>query len=176
MSPIREHAITKLNGKNYASWSKLLQLILERSDLWDVVSGDELKPKDPDAAKLWNKRDRNALAEICLAVEDHLLTQIASLDTSKAAWDSLKNQFVDDSLHSKLFLRQRFLTTRMNEGDDMRQHLNRMKEMADELAVIGAPISDDDYVTTVCASLPSSYSNWVIAYSRNFVERRTASR
>jgi hypothetical protein len=164
MSPNREHAITKLNGNNYASWNKLLQLVLKRSDLWDVVNGDELKSEDPIKAKEWIKRDQNALTEICLAIEDDLVNQVAGLSTSKEAWDFLKGQFIDSSLHSRLFLRRKFNSARMNEGDSMRKHLNRMKEIADELSIIGAPVSDEDYATAILASLPDSYNNWVISY------------
>ena len=41
----------------------------------------------------WQKMDRKALGDICLGVEDKIINQIQKFNTSKEAWDTLKNLY-----------------------------------------------------------------------------------
>ena len=43
------------------------------------------------------------------------------------------------------------------DGGTPMEDTKHMKELTDRLAVIGAPISEDDQVVTLLGSLPSSY-------------------
>ena len=45
----------------------------------------------------------------------------------------------------------------------MMEHISRVKDLADQLAAIDAPVSEDDVVTTLLSSLPPSYDNLIIA-------------
>jgi len=51
----------------------------------------------------------------------------------------------------------------MKEGTPVQQHLKRMKELADQLAAIGAAIPVEDQMVTLLGSLPPSYSTLVTA-------------
>ena len=52
----------------------------------------------------------------------------------------------------------------MKEGTSIEKHLKHMKELTDQLAAIGAPISEEDQVVTLLGSLPTSYSTVVMAF------------
>ena len=51
----------------------------------------------------------------------------------------------------------------MKEGTSVDQHLKHMKDIADKLAAIGAPISEEDQVVTLLGSLPRSFATLVTA-------------
>ena len=51
----------------------------------------------------------------------------------------------------------------MKEETSIEQHLRYMKDIADRLAAIGAPISEEDQVVTLLGSLPRSYAILVTA-------------
>ena len=51
----------------------------------------------------------------------------------------------------------------MMEGTSLEAHLKHMKEMTDQLAAIGSPISEEDQIVTLLGSLPPSYSTLVTA-------------
>ena len=51
----------------------------------------------------------------------------------------------------------------MKEGISAEKHLKHMKELTDRLAVIGAPIDEEDQVVTLLGSLPKCYSTLVTA-------------
>ena len=51
----------------------------------------------------------------------------------------------------------------MKEGTSFEKHLKNMRELTEQLAVIGAPIDEEDQVVTLLGSLPKSYSTFVTA-------------
>uniref|UniRef100_A0AAV1T0V2 CCHC-type domain-containing protein n=1 Tax=Peronospora matthiolae TaxID=2874970 RepID=A0AAV1T0V2_9STRA len=51
----------------------------------------------------------------------------------------------------------------MGEGDDVLEHINRLKTLAEQLDAVGAPVSEDDLVITLLASLSESYQFLITA-------------
>ena len=51
----------------------------------------------------------------------------------------------------------------MCEGTPINVHLKEMKMLADKLALIGSPVSEEDQVVTLPGSLPTSFANIVTA-------------
>jgi len=45
-----------------------MRMVLQARDLWEVVSGEEVKPESETAAQVWDKKARKALAAIALAI------------------------------------------------------------------------------------------------------------
>ncbi|KAG3049457.1 hypothetical protein PI125_g26580 [Phytophthora idaei] len=41
----------------------------------------------------------------------------------------------------------------MEEGDDVLEHINKIKTLVEQLDAVGAPVSEDDLVITLLASL-----------------------
>ena len=52
---------------NYRTWKFSMKMVLQARDLWEVVSGEEVKPEAEKAAQAWEKKARKALATIALA-------------------------------------------------------------------------------------------------------------
>ena len=46
---------------------------------------------------------------------------------------------------------------RLKEGDSMKEHVKQMTEVFGELAVIDEPVSEEDKVVYILASLPDAY-------------------
>ena len=109
-----------------------MQMVLEERDLWEVPSG-EIKlehlttPLDQSSFK---RKSRKALAIICLAMEDSQLPLVRSSSGAHDAWSRLEGHFEKRSSANKLFLRRRFFTTMMDEGDDVLEHINKVKTLA----------------------------------------------
>ena len=70
------------------------------------------------------------------------------------------------SLANKLFLRRRFFTAMMEEGDDVLKHFNKLKRLTEQLDAVGAPVSEDDLVITLLGSLSESYHFLITGWSR----------
>uniref|UniRef100_A0AAV1VG42 Uncharacterized protein n=1 Tax=Peronospora matthiolae TaxID=2874970 RepID=A0AAV1VG42_9STRA len=96
-----------------------MQMVLEERDLWEVVSG-EIKAEQCETQldqATYKRKSRKAMAVICLAMEDSQLPLVRSASGACDAWSRLEDHFEKKSLANKLFLRRRFFTTMMEEGD-----------------------------------------------------------
>ncbi|GMF51321.1 unnamed protein product [Phytophthora lilii] len=51
----------------------------------------------------------------------------------------------------------------MEEGDDVLEHINKIKTLAEQLDAVNAPVSEDDLVITHLASLSESYQFLITA-------------
>uniref|UniRef100_H3H4R2 Integrase catalytic domain-containing protein n=1 Tax=Phytophthora ramorum TaxID=164328 RepID=H3H4R2_PHYRM len=154
-TPTTTARINKFNGTNFHTWKFKMQMVLEERELWEVTSGEvklEHCMTTADQAT-FKRKSRKALAIICLAMEDSQLPLVRSAKDAHDAWSRLEGHFEKKSLANKLFLRRRFFTTMMDEGDDVLEHINKLKTLAEQLDAVGAPVSEDDLVITLLGSL-----------------------
>ena len=157
--------INKFDGTNFHTWKFKIQMVLEERDVWKVVSG-EVKLEQcqvPTDQALFKKKSQKAFAMICLAMEDSQLPLVRSASGANDAWSRLEEHFEKKSLANKLFLRRRFFTTMMEEGDGVLVHINKLKMQAEQLDAAGAPFSEDDLVITLLGSLSESYQFLITA-------------
>ncbi|GMG39212.1 unnamed protein product [Aspergillus oryzae] len=157
--------INKFDGTNFHTWKFKMQMVLEERDLWEVVSGESKLENCATALDqaAFKRKSRKALAIICLALEDSQLPLVRSSSGAHDAWSKLEGHFEKKSLANKLFLRRRFFTTMMEEGDDVLEHINKIKTLAEQLDAVNAPVSEDDLVITLLASLSESYQFLITA-------------
>jgi transposase InsO family protein len=164
-------AIEKLNGDNFHIWKFKMQMVLEEKDLWDIVTGDEPRPSQLDAKAgasvaetiSYDKRAKKAFTIICLSVQDSQLGVVRSAKSAQEAWRKLVQHYEMKGLAHKLFLRRKFFTVQMVEGEDLTLHINKVKTLAEQLEAIGAPVSEEDIVMTLLCSLPETYHNLIVA-------------
>jgi hypothetical protein len=63
------YKVEPLQGSaNYRTWKFSMSMVWQARDLWEVVSGKEVKPETEKAAQAWDKKARKALATIALAM------------------------------------------------------------------------------------------------------------
>ena len=157
--------INKFDGTNFHTWKFKMQMVLEERDLWEVASGEVKLEHCTNAMdqSTYKRKSRKVLAMICLAMEDSQLPLVRSSSGAHDAWSRLERHFEKRSLANKLFLRRRFFTTMMEEGDDVLEHINKLKTLAKQLDAVGAPVSEDDLVITLLGSLSDSFQFLITA-------------
>ncbi|KAG6590650.1 gag-pol polyprotein [Phytophthora cinnamomi] len=154
--------INKFDGTNFHTWKFKITMVLEERDLWEVTSG-EIKLEHCATTldqTTFKRKSRKALAIICLAMEDSQLPLVRSAKDAYDAWSKLEGHFEKKSLANKLFLRRRFFTTMMAEGDDVLEHINKIKTLAEQLDAVGAP-----FLITALESRADSLS-WELVTAR----------
>ena len=117
-------------------------------------------------AKFLTRRDR-ALAIIVLSVEPSLLYLVGDPEDPAAVWGKLANQFQKRTWANKLELRCNLFSLRLKNGESVQEHIKAMTEIFDGLSVIGDPISEEDRVVHLLASLPDLYNMLVTALEAN---------
>ena len=58
--------IEKLNFNNYLSWARDMKFLLDEKDLWEIVQGTEIKPKEDAASELKTYNSKCQAAMSCL--------------------------------------------------------------------------------------------------------------
>ena len=92
--------IDKLSSVNYHSWKFNVKMYLIAKDLQGIATGDEFLVEDasPDEKAKFKKRDKIALATICLSLSTGLQIYVRSCETSLDAWKSLENRFMEKTI------------------------------------------------------------------------------
>lgn len=103
------------------------------------------------------------MATICLSLSDSQLLLVSSAKIARDAWLKRESHYETKSLANKLFLRKRYLTTTILDGDRMIDHINKLRSLAEQLDSVGAPMSEEDQVATLLCSLPDSNGNLIVA-------------
>ena len=157
--------IEKFNGANWSTWKFQMKHLLLAKELWGMVDGTETLAEDATAAARteFQKRSQKAFSTLVLAIGTSQLYLVTSCETPKDAWDALRSHFERNTLAKKLFLKKRFFRIEMKERSTIETHLKQMKELSDQLAAIGAPVTEEDQVVTLLGSLPKSFTTLVTA-------------
>ena len=91
-----------------------MEMSLIGKDLWEIVEGTETLPeRGNEQQKLaFRRREKKALAMICLGVSTELQIYVRGSKSSKEAWDKLANHFEEKTLSKKVFYRSKLYRCR----------------------------------------------------------------
>ena len=84
-----------------------------------------------------------------------------------AVWKKLSDHFQKKTWANKLHLRKKLYSLRLREGESVQEHVRKLTELFEELAVIGDPMKEEDQVVHLLASLPDSFNVLVTALEAN---------
>jgi len=111
-------------------------------------------------------QDNAAFTILTLNVKDPQITHIQECNTAKEAWDALQVVHPGIGASGGMVLMQRLWALRMMEGDDMAEHLNKFRELANQvesLSTSGKCMDNNELVTLLSLSLPESYEPIIMA-------------
>ena len=120
-----------------------MDMALASVDFWDIVDGSEKAPPSNMESKVlkeYQRRVKKAMSIIVLNLADNQLAHVKSCKRPTEAWNILCNI---------LFVRHKFFTCKMDEGDNLLDHVNKVKTLADQLACLEGPLRAEDIVMTL---------------------------
>ena len=159
------NTVVPLNRKNHPTWKVQCRMALMKEGLWNIVDGTEAAPgPENDRYTKFLARRNRALAIIVLSLEPSLLYLIGDPEDPTTMWEKLANQFQKRTWANKLELRRNLSSLRLKNGGSVQEHVKAMTENFEGLSVIGDPISEEDRVVHLLASLPDSYNMLVTAF------------
>ncbi|KAL0270911.1 UNVERIFIED_CONTAM: hypothetical protein PYX00_008181 [Menopon gallinae] len=153
--------IERLSESNYEIWKTQMKSLLVINDLWSCVDGTEPKPeKDCDK---WLRRDGKALAMINLNVSPSQLNHIANAETSKEAWDLLKNTYASTGPVRKFILYRQLLRMQKESHVSISEYINEFSNKIKALEQAGIHMQDELLTVMLLSSLPAEFENFVVA-------------
>ncbi|KIY61106.1 hypothetical protein CYLTODRAFT_363285, partial [Cylindrobasidium torrendii FP15055 ss-10] len=96
-------------------------------------------------------------------VPDALFLRIKDEDTALDMWNAVQDEYQKKSRMVTVDLRRRLQDERCREGQDVKEHLNKLQSYREDLSAMDADLDDDDFVTIVLGSLPASWENYLTA-------------
>ena len=160
------YKVEPLQGSaNYRTWKFSMKMVLQARDLWEVVSGEEVKPEAEKATQAWEKKARKALATIALVLSAAEKEHIIECTTPKAAWDVLEKLYEGKGLNRKFMLLQELFRMSM-EGESMDSYLRAVREKMSELSTIGLKLEDDIKLAIILNGLPERYRYLVVSLEK----------
>ena len=155
-------SIEKLDGSmatgqsNYNAWRFRIIGILKEKELQQALEDSTVS----------SSKDDLAFTIITLNIKDSQIPYIQNATTAKEAWAALKEVHQGIGTNGRMILMQRLWALKISEGQDMAEHLNQFRELANQLRSLSSEDKegdDSELVTILTLSLPASYEPLVIA-------------
>lgn len=137
-----------------------MELLLIKEKVWDTISSSASSP----CSSTWTDKDNTARALIGLNVDDNQLSHIRNQTTAKGVWEALKNIHENDSVVNLVTLIREMYATKMEEGDDLQTHLDKLSNLFEKIYDLGEKLSDTMKIGIILSSLPISWDTLVTAF------------
>jgi len=159
-----------LNENNWIAWQAKMKTALETYGVLNYIAGTVTHPDinmDHQGWKNWGSNNAYTHMQIQCNLQDVQMVHINQCKTAFEMWRSLEGVH-DNKGHQALVIYMRnlyCLTTK--EGDNIVEHLNKMKEGCKHINLMGDThfyIPNITFKLLICQSLPQLWDNYMDAY------------
>ena len=154
----------KLEGpSNWRTWKIQIKAVLVEKKLWNHVDGTSRLENGVEA----NVRERfenlkhSAYTKLIMSVSTPMVALCQTCVTAVDMWTTLTKQFDKNTNLSKLRTKKEHITQKLCEGESAEEHIQLMKELTDQFAIMGSPVPEEEQAMIMLLSLPTSYSTLV---------------
>jgi uncharacterized membrane protein YgcG len=139
-----------LTKTNYSDWALLMKVKLKVRGLWSVIEfggGD-------------HQEDMMTLDVLSSAVPPEMVSAVASKDTTKSAWETIKTMRVGDD-HVRAVAVRQFEMAELEE-ESTEDYSMRLSGMVQHLATLGETVVETKVVDKFLRSIPHKYKQIVV--------------
>jgi hypothetical protein len=159
----------KLDRTNYILWRSQVDNVVFANGFEDFIDGSSVCPEKElspgvlnPAFIAWRRQDRTILSWIYSSLTPPIMAQIIGHNSSHCAWKALEKTFSSSSRARIMQLRLELQSTKKGSMT-MIDYFMKVKAVADSLAAIGEPVSEQDQVMNLLGGLGSDYNAVVTA-------------
>lgn len=159
------HFPTKLTQTNFLVWRTQVQSTLIGLGVLGYLDGTIIAPsklqtdgKTNPAFLIWNRQDKIILSAMLGSCHEAIQPLISTAETAKEMWDRLVPLYANKS-RSRIISLKSHLHNNPCNSRPIAEYLQDIRSTADELALAGHPISDDDLVLHVLTGLGDDYKD-----------------
>ena len=143
---------------NFGMWQTRVKDLLAQQGISKTITDE--KPAKVDDEK-WEEMKTQACATIRMCLSDQVMYHVMEETSPKKIWKILGDQFMSKTLTQKLYLKQKLFGLKMQDGEDLAEHINVFNQLVADLAKVDVKVDDDDKAIILLCSLPSSYEHLV---------------
>lgn len=138
----------------------IMMAVLDSYELSEFLKQDVPKPEDPQQAALWERVNARIRSFIILNVTPSVLGHIKHMTNAKAIWTHLASLFARVSPMKRVSLEVQMRTLDPSKSPSMREHINKLQSLQQEVLSMGKEISSEDMAITLLSHLPAKFSNF----------------
>ena len=143
----------------FSLWQVKMRAVLAHHDLDEALeSFGKKEQKDWTAEE--KRKDRMALSQIHLQLSNNVLQECLEEKTAAALWLKLESICMSKDLTSKMHIKMKLFTHKLQEGASVLTHISVFKEIVADLQSMEVKFDDEDLALLLLCSLPVSFSNF----------------
>ena len=169
---VAAQAPLKLTSTNYLSWKLQFHTLFIGYDLLGYIDGSKPCPSatvtqsntstSNPAYHLWTRQDQLLLNAIIGSISPTIIPFIAQAKTSKQAWTILANTYAKPSRGRIKQIKNQLKNT--TKGSlNITEFMQTVKTRADDLALLGSPIDEEEITDKILDGLSDDYKELVRA-------------
>ncbi|KAK2989028.1 hypothetical protein RJ640_027939, partial [Escallonia rubra] len=169
------HLPTKLTYTNFTVWRTQLYSGLIGHNLLGFIDGSNPPPPQsiPESANFtaeipnpeyasWHRQDQLILNAMLGSCVETIQPHISTVSSSKEAWERLLILFANKSRSRVMSLKERLLNNPRGTRS-IPEYLQQMRAIADDLALVDNPLSEDDLVLYILAGIGPEFKEIIAA-------------
>jgi hypothetical protein len=144
----------------FSLWQvKMRAILAQTSDLDDVLDGfgKKLVVSWTEEEK---RKDRKALYLIQLHLSNNILQEVLQEKSTTALWLKLESIYMSKDLTSRLHMKMKLFSHKLQEGAAEMNHLSIFREIVSDLVSMEVNYEDEDLALLLLVTLPSSFINF----------------
>ena len=136
----------------FALWQVKMRALLTQAEVDDTI--EKIGNKD---SKSWTeeekRKDRKALSHIHLHLSNNILQEVLLEKTAAALWLKLESIYMFKDLASRMHLKMKLYTHKLQKGGSISNHLLVFKEIVADLQSMEVTYDDEDLGLILLCSL-----------------------
>jgi hypothetical protein len=142
-----------LDGTNPASAEKIMIKIQKEK-------AEDVEEVSNPAYAVWSTQEQQVLNYLLASVSHDVLIQVAALPSVVAVWKHIETSFTSQSRARVINTRMALVTTQ--KGSSMvPEYISKMKMLADDMALAGTKLDDEELCSYILAGLNFEYNSLV---------------
>ncbi|KAK9065203.1 hypothetical protein SSX86_016586 [Deinandra increscens subsp. villosa] len=156
----------KLTSLNFLSWKTQVQALLYGLDLFNFLDGTHPKPTptiNADGTQIpaatyanWSRQDRLVFGALVGSLSEEIVLIIQGTDSSRDAWELLQKTYVSPTQGHLKQLKHRLKNTTKLPTQTVSDYMWKIKNITDELALLGKKMDNEDIIDVILDGLDSS--------------------
>jgi hypothetical protein len=148
-------------ASNFNPWKERIALLLEESELWDIVEKTQTIPTDVVLLAAYNKKTVKAKIIILDTVKDHIIPNVTEKTHAYEMWASLTKLYQSINQNRKMVLRENLDSLKMSRSDIVTSYLTKITQIRDELGVVGEKVENQELVRTTMKGFSKPWDAFV---------------
>jgi hypothetical protein len=173
VNPLLSNPISeKLTKANHAVWKAQILAVQRGACLEGYLTGaistlpEKIKDKETMISnptyEEWYATDQQVLTYLLLSLSKDIMAQVVIYTTAASAWTVIEGMFTLGT-HARSINIRISLATMKKGNDSIIEYISKARTLADEMAITGKKIDDEELISYILAGLDYEYNSFISA-------------